>query len=39
MQEYWNSIIKIRGYSPIDKLKETYDLSNIEYPMPQILNV
>ena len=39
MQDYWNSMIKIRGYSPIDKLKETYDLSNIEYPMPQILNV
>lgn len=39
MQEYWNSMIKIRGYSPLDKLKETYDLTNIVYPMPQILNV
>lgn len=39
MNEYINSEIKVRGYSPIDKIKETYELDNIIYPMPQILNV
>lgn len=39
MKEYINSKIKTRGYSPIDKIKETYEIDNITYPMPQILNV
>lgn len=39
MNEYIHSEIKIRGYSPIDKIKEAYDIDNIIYPMPQILNV
>lgn len=39
MMEYINSQIKTRGYSPIEKIKETYDIDNIIYPMPQILNV
>ena len=39
MNEYINSEIKTRGYSPIDKIKETYDIDKIIYPMPQILNV
>ena len=39
MKEYLNSKIKTRGYSPIDKIKETYEIDNIIYPMPQILNV
>lgn len=39
MKEYLHTEIKIRGYSPIEKIKETYDIDNIIYPMPQILNV
>lgn len=39
IKEYLHSEIKIRGYSPIDKIKETYEIDNIIYPMPQILNV
>lgn len=39
MNEYIHSEIKTRGYSPIDKIKETYDIDKIIYPMPQILNV
>lgn len=39
MDEYLHTEIKTRGYSPIDKIKETYDISEIIYPMPQILNV
>lgn len=39
MKNYNNTKIKLRGYSPIEKIKETYDISNIIYPMPQILNV
>lgn len=39
IKEYLNTEIKTRGYSPLDKIKETYDINNIVYPMPQILNV
>lgn len=39
MKEYLHSEIKIRGYSPIDKIKETYEIDNIIYPMPQILTL
>ena len=39
MKEYLYTEIKTRGYSPIDKIKETYDIANIIYSMPQILNV
>lgn len=39
MKDYLHSEIKTRGYSPIDKIKETYDIDNIIYPMPQILSV
>ena len=39
MNEYIRSVIKTKGYSPIDKIKETYDIDNIIYPMPQILSV
>ncbi|MDD6387737.1 MAG: helix-turn-helix domain-containing protein [Bacilli bacterium] len=39
MNEYIHSVIKTRGYSPIDKIKETYDIDKIIYPMPQILSV
>ena len=39
MKNYLNSKIKTRGYSPIEKIKETYEIDNIIFPMPQILNV
>lgn len=39
MKEYMNSKIKNRGYSPIEKIKETYEIDNIIFPMPQILNI
>ena len=39
MKEYLQSEIKTRGYSPIEKIKETYDMTNIVYPMPQIINL
>lgn len=39
LKEYLNSEIKTRGYSPLSKIKETYDIDNIIYPMPQILNI
>ena len=39
MKEYLNTEIKTRGYSPIDKIKETYEIDNVIYPMPQILNI
>ena len=39
MNGYLHTQIKTRGYSPIDKIKETYDIDNIIYPMPQILNI
>lgn len=38
IKEYLNTEIKSRGYSPIDKIKETYEIDNIIFPMPQILN-
>ena len=39
MREYLHTEIKTRGYSPIDKIKETYEIDNIIYPMPQILTI
>lgn len=39
MKNYLNSKIKTREYSPIEKTKETYEIDNIIFPMPQILNV
>lgn len=39
MKKYLHTEITTRGYSPIDKIKETYDIDNIIYPMPQILTV
>jgi transposase len=39
MKEYLNTEIKTRGYSPISKITETYDIDNIIYPMPQTLIV
>lgn len=39
IKEYLNTKIKSRGYSPIKKIKETYEIDNIIFPMPQILNV
>jgi len=39
MKEYLNTKNKTRGYSPIEKIKETYEIDDIIYPMPQILYV
>ncbi len=39
IKEYLHTEIKTRGYSPLDKIKETYEIDNIIYPMPQVLNV
>ena len=39
MKEYIQAEIRTRGYSPLEKIKETYEIDNIIYPMPQILNV
>ena len=39
MKNYIHSKIRTRGYSPIDKIKETYETDNIIYPMPQILHI
>ena len=39
MEEYLRTEIKTRGYSPMDKIKETYEIDNIIYPMPQTLNL
>ena len=38
LKEYLRSNIVTRGYSPLSKIKETYDIDNIIYPMPQILH-
>ena len=39
IQRYTNEIIKHRGYSPLQKIKETLDVTNITFPKPQILSV
>ena len=39
IKEYMQTEIKTRGYSPLEKIKETYDIDNIIYPMPQILHI
>lgn len=38
MKEYLHTEIGTRGYSPIEKIKETYEIDNIIFPMPQIIN-
>ena len=39
MKDYINTKIKTRGYSPLEKIKETYEIDNIIYPMPQIITI
>ena len=39
IKEYMRTEIKTRGYSPLDKIKETYDIDNIIYPMPQTITL
>ena len=36
---YNNSIIKTRGYSPIDKIKTALEIDKINIPKPQLLTV
>lgn len=39
MERYNNSIIKTRGYSPIDKIKTALEIDKINIPKPQLLTV
>ena len=39
MKEYLHTEIKTRKYSPINKIKETYEIDNIIYPMPQTIHI
>ncbi|MEG2985918.1 MAG: hypothetical protein RR835_14585, partial [Peptostreptococcaceae bacterium] len=39
IKEYSNTIIKTRGYSPIEKIKEAFDTTNIVYPTPQLIKL
>jgi len=39
IEDYTKEIIVHRGYSPIEKIKETLDVSDITFPKPQILSV
>lgn len=39
IERYTNTEIVYRGYSPIEKIKETLDITNITFPKPQILSV
>jgi len=39
LKKYLRREITTRGYSPLNKLKETYDIDNIIYPMPQTLKL
>ena len=39
IEEYVNSKIKTRGYSPMDKIKEVCDITKVTFPKPQILSV
>ena len=39
IERYTKSIIVHRGYSPIEKIKETLDVTAITFPKPQILSV
>lgn len=39
LKEYLQTEIKTRGYTPLDKIKETYDIDNIIYPMPQTITI
>ena len=39
IEKYNNSIIKKRGYSPIEKLKEAYEIDKIKFPKPQIITM
>ena len=36
---YINTVIKTRGYSPLDKIKTAYEIDNIKFPKPQLLTV
>jgi transposase-like protein len=39
IERYNNSVIVTRGYSPMEKIKETFDVTGITFPKPQILTV
>ena len=39
IERYNNSIIKTRGYSPLDKIKTALEIDKINIPKPQLLTV
>ena len=39
IERYWKTIIVLRGYSPLEKIKETLDVTDITFPKPQVLSV
>jgi hypothetical protein len=39
IERYISENITTRGYSPLEKIKETLDVTNITFPKPQILSV
>lgn len=39
IENYINTEIKTRGYSPLDKIKTAYEIDNIKFPKPQLLTV
>ncbi len=39
INNYINTEIKTRGYSPLDKIKTAYEIDNINFPKPQLLTV
>ena len=39
IQRYISEEIKTRGYSPLERIKEAYNLSEIDYIKPQVLSV
>ena len=39
INNYINTKIKSRGYSPLDKIKTSYEIDNIIFPKPQLLTV
>ena len=39
INNYINTEIRTRGYSPLDKIKTAYEIDNIIFPKPQLLAV
>ena len=39
LDKYISNVIKTRGYSPLEKINEIWDVTDITFPKPQILSV